>query len=77
MVENNDVLKLFANIGRGDISENSNNLISDNILSSIEYIMLINEIEQKFGPIPPEKLEISNFENIKVIKNLIDVLNNA
>lgn len=70
-----EIYELFKKIGREDISENDKELMSSCLLSSIEYLSLISEIENIYGTIPAKYLDIENFESFETIKKLIGMLN--
>ena len=69
------IYELFKKIGREDITEHDKELMSSGLLSSIEYLSLISEIENIYGTIPAKYLDIENFESFETIKKLIGMLN--
>ncbi|TDJ85176.1 acyl carrier protein [Campylobacter volucris] len=67
------IKQLFINIERPDIDENTTNLVSDDIIDSVDIMNLVAEIENTFK----KKLDISlispeNFEDFQSIKNMIE-----
>ena len=68
MITASDVLTIIHKMGRDDISIDTQNLITDGILSSLEIIRLIGMLEEHFdrsidgSSLTPESL--SNCENI-------------
>lgn len=68
------IYEFFKKIGREDISENDKELMSSGLLSSIEYLSLISEIENIYGTIPAKYLDIENFESFDAISKLLENL---
>lgn len=67
-----EIYELFKKIGREDISENDKELMSSCLLSSIEYLSLISEIENIYGTIPVKYLDIENFESFSAILKMLE-----
>lgn len=67
-----EIYELFKKIGREDISENDKELMSSCLLSSIEYLSLISEIENIYGTIPAKYLDIENFESFSAILKMLE-----
>lgn len=49
MITASDVLALIHEMGRGDISLDTQNLVSDELLSSLEIFNLVTMLEDRFG----------------------------
>ncbi|WP_291953156.1 phosphopantetheine-binding protein [Campylobacter sp.] len=67
-----DVQQFFLNIERADVDENTQNLVSEDIIDSIDIMALVAEIEKFFGaPLKAEYINPENFENLENIKNML------
>lgn len=67
-----EVKKLFESIGRSDIDENTQNLVQDGIIDSLDILNLINEIEKFYEKeLDSDFIEVSNFENFESIEKMI------
>ncbi|HEF3760202.1 acyl carrier protein [Campylobacter jejuni] len=67
-----EIKQFFINIGKGDIDENEQNLVSNNIIDSLDILNLVNEIENKYKQnLDFDFIEPENFENFKNIKKMI------
>ncbi|EMG6303835.1 TPA: acyl carrier protein [Campylobacter coli] len=73
-----EIKQFFINIGKYDIDENEQRLVSDNIIDSLDILNLVNEIEKYYNKdldsdfMNPENFE--NFENIKkMLKKAFDI----
>lgn len=66
------IKELFKAIGKGDISENQDNLLSSGVIDSLDIMSLINEIEQKYGLLDVKFIEAENFESFASLKAMID-----
>lgn len=71
---NAEIYDLFKKIGRDDITEKDQELMSSGLLSSIEYLSLISEIENIYGTIPAKYLDIENFESFTAILNMLKAI---
>ncbi|CAM4053082.1 phosphopantetheine-binding protein [Campylobacter armoricus] len=62
----------FNKIDREDINENMQNLLSDDIIDSLDIMALVAEIEKHYKkPLKAEFIKAENFENFKDIKEMI------
>ncbi|PCM56049.1 acyl carrier protein, partial [Campylobacter sp. BCW_8712] len=43
-----EIKQFFINIGKGDIDENEQNLVSNDIIDSLDILNLVNEIEKYY-----------------------------
>ncbi|MCR6571512.1 acyl carrier protein [Campylobacter insulaenigrae] len=67
-----DVQQFFLNIERADVDENTQNLVSEDIIDSIDIMALVAEIEKFCGaPLKAEFINPENFENFENIKNML------
>ncbi|MBZ7956388.1 acyl carrier protein [Campylobacter sp. RM10541] len=69
-----EIKQFFINIGRADVDENMQNLVSDNIIDSLDVMNLINEIEKHYN----KTLEFifkrpQNFESFASIKQMLEL----
>ncbi|EAK0792847.1 UNVERIFIED_CONTAM: acyl carrier protein [Campylobacter lari] len=63
----------FINIDRADIDENSKNLLSDDIIDSIDIMALVSEIEKYYKkPLDAKYIIAENFESFENIKKMIE-----
>jgi acyl carrier protein len=54
--------------------DESENFIEDGLLDSFDMVMLIDELEEKFGvSIDGEEIIASNFTSLDSIKNLVEI----
>ncbi|EGH6347058.1 acyl carrier protein, partial [Campylobacter coli] len=59
---------------RTDIDENMDNLVSEDIIDSIDIMALVAEIEKLYKkPLKTEFIKPENFENFENIKKMINV----
>ncbi|MBM0637572.1 phosphopantetheine-binding protein [Campylobacter sp. VicNov18] len=66
------IKKFFINIERADIDETMQNLISEDIIDSIDIMALVAQIEKHYGKsLNAEFITPENFENFQSIKNMI------
>ncbi|HEB9308775.1 TPA: acyl carrier protein [Campylobacter coli] len=69
-----EIRQLFINIERTDIDENMDNLVSEDIIDSIDIMALVAEIEKLYKkPLKAEFIKPENFESFENIKKMIDV----
>ncbi|MCV3451465.1 acyl carrier protein [Campylobacter lari] len=68
-----NIKKFFMNIERTDIDETMQNLVSEDIIDSIDIMALVAEIEKHFGKsLNAEFISPENFEDFQSIKNMIE-----
>ncbi|ARJ56249.1 hypothetical protein [Campylobacter cuniculorum] len=66
------IKQLFINIGRTDINESMQNLVSDDIIDSIDIMALVAEIERFYkAPLSAEFIVSENFENFTKISAML------
>ncbi|OEW12618.1 acyl carrier protein [Campylobacter sp. BCW_6876] len=67
------VKQFFINIDRADIDENMENLLSEDIIDSMDIMSLVAEIEKFYKkPLKAEFIKAENFESFRTIKNMIE-----
>ena len=67
-----DIKDLFNKIGRDDINENSDNLVDDDIIDSVDMMKLMLEIEKILGkPLDSKYILPENFKNFNTIKTML------
>ncbi|TXE82857.1 acyl carrier protein [Campylobacter peloridis] len=67
------IQEFFLNIERADIDENSTNLISEDLIDSIDIMALVAEIEKYYKkPLNAEFISPENFEDFQSIKNMLE-----
>ncbi|HJE66577.1 MAG TPA: acyl carrier protein [Campylobacter avium] len=67
-----EIKEFFKNIGRDDIDENMQNLLSEDIIDSMDIMALVTEIEKFYKkPLKAEFVRAENFEDFQSIKNMI------
>ncbi|MCR6571846.1 acyl carrier protein [Campylobacter insulaenigrae] len=73
------IQEFFINIDRADINENTKNLVSDDIIDSIDIMALVAEIEKYYKKSVDSKfISPENFEDFESIKKMIqEVLENS
>ncbi|XAK36487.1 acyl carrier protein [Campylobacter coli] len=65
------IKQFFININRTDIDERMQNLVSEDILDSIDIMALVAEIEKYYKkPLKAEFITPENFESFQSIKNM-------
>ncbi|EAI4441833.1 TPA: acyl carrier protein [Campylobacter lari] len=63
----------FNKIDRSDINETMQNLLSDDIIDSIDIMALVAEIEKHYKkPLKAEFIIAENFESFENIKKMIE-----
>ncbi|MBT0858575.1 acyl carrier protein [Campylobacter coli] len=68
-----EIKQFFINIERADIDENMENLLSEDIIDSIDIMALVAEIEKFYKkPLKAEFIIPENFESFENIKKMID-----
>ncbi|ARE79963.1 phosphopantetheine-binding protein [Campylobacter helveticus] len=68
------IKQFFINIERTDIDENMDNLVSDDVIDSIDIMALVAEIEKHYGkPLKAEFINAENFENFTSIKKMLEL----
>ncbi|EAJ9488872.1 TPA: acyl carrier protein [Campylobacter jejuni] len=66
------IKQFFINIGKGDIDVNEQNLVSNNIIDSLDILNLVNEIEKYYNKeLDSSLIQPKNFENFENIKEMI------
>lgn len=71
----NRILEFIKEINPYEEVDETVDLIEEGILDSLTLMVLINEIEEEYNiKIPEEKLQPENFENVKKIVDLIEIL---
>ncbi|HEB9351672.1 TPA: acyl carrier protein [Campylobacter coli] len=67
------IKQFFININRTDIDERMQNLVSEDILDSIDIMALVAEIEKFYKkPLKAEFITPENFESFQTIKNMLE-----
>ncbi|MCR8705749.1 acyl carrier protein [Campylobacter sp. 2352 PW] len=62
----------FTNIEKPEINKEMKNLVTDNIIDSLDIMMLVNEIEKYYNiPLKSEFILIENFESYEAIERMI------
>ncbi len=68
-----EIKQFFINIERADVDENMENLLSEDIIDSIDIMSLVAEIEKYYKkPLKAEFIKAENFENFQTIKNMLE-----
>lgn len=68
-----EIKQFFINIDRTDIDENMQNLVSEDIIDSIDIMALVAEIEKFYKkPLKAELITPENFESFQSIKNMLN-----
>ncbi|MBZ7939699.1 acyl carrier protein [Campylobacter sp. W0018] len=68
------VKQFFTNIERTDIDENMTNLVSEDIIDSIDIMALVAEIEKYYKkPLKAEFITPENFESFVNIKQMLEL----
>ncbi|MBZ7965054.1 acyl carrier protein [Campylobacter sp. 2457A] len=69
-----EIKQFFINIGRADIDENMQNLVSDNIIDSLDVMNLINEIEKYYNKtLDSDFMRPMYFESFSSIKQMLEL----
>ncbi|RKO64047.1 acyl carrier protein [Campylobacter sp. P255] len=64
----------FNKIDRTDINENMSNLLSEDIIDSIDIMALVAEIEKYYKkPLKADFIKAENFESFKDIKAMLEI----
>ncbi|EAH6860177.1 acyl carrier protein [Campylobacter coli] len=67
------IKQFFINIDRSDIDENMENLLSEDIIDSMDIMSLVAEIEKYYKkPLKAEFIKAENFESFKTIENMLE-----
>ncbi|EAI4084894.1 acyl carrier protein [Campylobacter jejuni] len=67
-----EIKQFFINIGKGDIDENEQNLVSNDIIDSLDILNLVNEIEKYYDKeLDSSLIQSKNFESFGSIKEMI------
>ncbi|HEF9590009.1 TPA: acyl carrier protein [Campylobacter coli] len=68
-----EIKQFFININRTDIDENMENLLSEDIIDSMDIMSLVAEIEKYYKkPLKAEFIKAENFESFQTIKNMLE-----
>ncbi|HEB8038816.1 TPA: acyl carrier protein [Campylobacter coli] len=68
-----EIKQFFININRTDIDENMENLLSEDIIDSMDIMSLVAEIEKDYKkPLKAEFIKAENFESFQTIKNMLE-----
>ncbi|EDP0105405.1 acyl carrier protein [Campylobacter jejuni] len=68
-----EIKQFFINIDRADIDENMQDLVSEDLIDSIDIMALVAEIEKFYKkPLKAEFITPENFESFQAIKNIIE-----
>lgn len=68
------IKQFFMNIERTDVDENTENLVSEDYIDSIDIMALVAEIEKYYKkPLKAEFITPENFENFASIKKMLDL----
>lgn len=72
MITANDALALLHKIGCTSISIYDQNLMSNNVLNSIDIMNLISAIEEDYNcSVDVDLIDVANFENCEAIAQII------
>lgn len=67
-----EIKALFAAIGREDLSENDEDLLSSGAIDSLDIMALIAEIEKLYKKsLRAEFIRAENFESFKALENML------
>ncbi|HEG2600173.1 TPA: acyl carrier protein [Campylobacter jejuni] len=67
-----EIKQFFINIGKGDIDENEQNLVSNDIIDSLDILNLVNEIEKYYDKeLDSSLIQPKNFESFRNIQKII------
>ncbi|ECK2570974.1 MULTISPECIES: acyl carrier protein [Campylobacter] len=67
-----EIKQFFINIGKGDIDENEQNLVSNDIIDSIDILNLVNEIEKYYNKtLDSDFMRSMYFESFESIQKMI------
>ena len=68
-----EIKQFFINIERSDIDESMENLLSQDLIDSIDIMALVAEIEKHYKkPLKAEFIKAENFESFKSIRKMLD-----
>lgn len=68
-----NIKKFFMNIEKTDIDETMQNLVSEDLIDSIDIMALVAEIEKYYKkPLNAEFISPENFEDFQSIKNMLE-----
>lgn len=68
-----EIKQFFINIERTDIDETMENLVSEDLIDSIDIMALVAEIEKHYGKVlKAEFITPGNFESFKNIKGMLE-----
>ena len=68
-----EIKQFFINIDRADIDENMQDLVSEDLIDSIDIMALVAEIEKFYKkPLNAEFITPENFESFENIKKMLE-----
>ncbi|MFB1644584.1 acyl carrier protein [Campylobacter molothri] len=69
-----EIKQFFIKIGRADVDENMRNLVSEDIIDSIDIMALVAEIEKYYKkPLKAEFITPENFESFENIQKMLEL----
>ncbi|MBZ7929205.1 acyl carrier protein [Campylobacter sp. RM10532] len=69
-----EIKQFFIKIGRADVDENMRNLVSDNIIDSLDVMNLINEIEKHYNKtLDSDFMRPMHFESFENIQKMLEL----
>ncbi|MBZ7947118.1 acyl carrier protein [Campylobacter sp. RM9939] len=69
-----EIKQFFIKIGRADVDENMRNLVSDNIIDSLDVMNLINEIEKHYNKtLDFDFMKPIYFESFESIQKMLEI----
>ncbi|TKX34353.1 acyl carrier protein [Campylobacter taeniopygiae] len=69
-----EIKQFFINIGRADVDENMEELISEDIIDSVDMMALVSEIEKHYKKTLKAKfITPENFESFASIKQMLEL----
>lgn len=67
-----EIKELFESIGKGDADLDSNSLLSEHIIDSLDIMAIVSALETKYGKnLDFSFIQKDNFESAKALKNMI------
>lgn len=69
----NEIKELFSQIGRSDVDESMDHLLSDGTIDSMDIMALVSAIEKAYKkPLSAEFITSENFESFASLKAMIE-----